>query len=155
MVPTHDQAQRESQPVPYWAGQENPLIDAIEKGMLRPSVDFDEHGVLDIKDAKPLGATVPKPLPYQAQRLEVRMPLGRLDKATGITPPPTLPPTVAPAPAPAPDAAVEVLCAEIAALELANTELARENAAIKTYADLLGRVTGGFIDLWEHEHRRA
>ena len=153
MVPTHDHAQRESQPVPYWAGQENPLIDAIEKNILRPSVDFDEHGVLDIKDHKPLGATVPKLLPYQAQRLEVRMPLGRLDKATGITPPPTLPPTVAPARAP--DAAVEVLCAEVASLELANAELARENAALKKYADLLGRVTGGFINLWEHEHRHA
>jgi len=151
MDPTHDHAQRESQPVPYWSGRANPLVDAIERGIVRVSSDFDAHGVLDLK---PLGATMPKqrlpkqPLPFQAQRLEVRLPLGRLDKATATTPPPTRPPPIL-----APDPAIEVLCAEVAALERANAELARQNASLTTYTELLARITGGFIDLYEHEHR--
>ena len=44
---THDKAQRESQPVPYWKGHEN-VIKALRDGALKSS-DFNSRGVLDLR----------------------------------------------------------------------------------------------------------
>ena len=137
MSSVHDQAQRESQPVPYWPGQENPLVDALQRGILRESSDFNARGVLSIK-SKPALPPAPKQLlPFEKQRLEPRPPLLRLDKAT-----------------PPPDAAVAVLCAEVAALELANATLESRNASMATQLEIHRRIFAGFCDLYELEHSR-
>lgn len=50
---THDKAQRESQPVPYWKGHEN-VIKALRDGALKSS-DFNSRGVLDLRAETPYG----------------------------------------------------------------------------------------------------
>tara|TARA_B100000963_G_scaffold314690_1_gene293398 strand:- start:1392 stop:1838 length:447 start_codon:yes stop_codon:yes gene_type:complete len=140
----HDWAQRESQPVPYWPGQENPLVDALKKGIVTSS-DFDSCGVLALKDKperspEPAKDPAPMPmLPYQKQRLEQRVPLGRLD-------------TAAPTPPSAADPAIDLLCKELAALELENAALRSAHASLNTGLEIHQRLIVDFLDLYELEH---
>ncbi len=143
----HDWAQRESQPVPYWPGQGNPLVEGLKRRILTLS-DFDSCGVLVPKENKPARSSpepakdlAPEPmlLPYQKQRLEQRVPLGRLDVAA-LTPPS------------AADPAIDLLCKELAALELENAALKSVNASLNTGLEIHQRLIVDFMDLYELEH---
>ena len=148
----HDRAQRESQPVPYWPGQQrNPLVDAIEQGIVRPSVDFDECGVLALKpkvmveDPEGPPPQQLKPLPYQQQTLVLRAPLSRLDKASStasvpkLDPPPP-PPPQPPQPPPQPHPSNADLEREVAELKREVEALTREKEFLDEHVARQGRV---------------
>lgn len=154
----HDRAQRESQPVPYWPGQRNPLMDAIEQGIVRPSVDFDECGVLAVKhkpkvmveDQEGPPPQQLKPLPFQQQTLVLRAPLARLDKACStasvpkLVPPPQPPPQPLQPPQPPPQPPQPP--------HPSNADLEREVAELKREVEALTREKE-FLD--EHVARQG
>ena len=153
MSTTHDHAQRESQPVPYWPGKEN-VWDAMKEGLVRESSDFDSNGVLALKaktlpyQLQTLELPAPletNPLPHKQQTLERRVPLGRIDKATQV-PPSLPPPPPPPAPDAAADAALDALRAEIAALEQANAALEHKVATMGKQMRIQSRLICSFID---------
>ena len=147
---THDRAQRESQPVPFWKGEEN-VIKAFNDGALK-SADFDAHGVLDLKPAMEPAALDTSNTPYGKQQKPdlLREPLARLDQ--------TLKAALA-APAPKPTEATD---AERKELEVENQDLKAENDELKTEIAFLNEhikrmqsLLYDFSLLYTLEHARA
>lgn len=161
MDSVHDRAHGESQPVPYWPGEEN-AWKAFQDGVVTESSDFDSCGVLALKPkALRASASAPRLLPFQKQRLpEVRVPLGRLDKATSTAPAAlTLnKSTSTPLPAPTrnkatmtpplrnPNVDLAVLRKEMQVLDYANAALAYKVAAQAKQIRLQDRVICSAID---------
>lgn len=148
MHSTQDRAQAESQPVPYWPGEEN-AWKAFQDGIVTESSDFDSRGVLAIKPkALCASASAPKLLPFQKQRRpEIRVPLGRLDKATSTPlPAPTRNKATSTPPLRNPNVDLAVLRREMQVLDYANAALARQVAAQAKQIHLQDRVICSAID---------
>ena len=161
MHSTQNRAQGESQPVPYWPGEEN-AWKAFQDGIVTESSDFDKNGVLAMKPkALRASASAPRLLPFQKQRRpEIRVPLGRLDKATSTAPAAVMrdKATSTPLPAPTrnkatmtppmrnPNVDLAVLRREMQVLDYANAALARKVAAQAKQIHLQDRVICSAID---------
>ena len=144
---THDKAQRESQPVPYWAGDEN-VLKAFKDGALRMS-DFDAHGVLDIKkpgmEEPPALDSSQTPFGKQQKPDLLREPLARLDHQTL---------KAAPAPTEAADAARKELEVENQDLKAENEELKTEIAFLNEHIKRMKYLLHDFSKLYTLEHAR-
>jgi len=148
---THDKAQRESQPVPFWAGNEN-VLNAFKDGLLKSS-DFDAHGVLDIQkpDAE-LPALDASHTPYGKQQRPdlLREPLARLDQTLKAA-------LAAPTPEPteAADAARKDLEVENQDLKAENDEMKTEIAFLNEHIKRMQSLLYDFSMLYTLEHARA
>ena len=146
---THDKAQRESQPVPFWAGNEN-VVKAFNDGALRSS-DFDAHGVLDLKPAFESAALDTSSTPYGKQQKPdlLREPLARLDQTLKAAPAPVAHPTEAA------DAAHKELETENQDLKVENYELKTEIAFLNEHIKRMQFLLHDFSVLYTLEHPRA
>ena len=147
---THDKAQRESQPVPFWAGNEN-VLKAFADGALKSS-DFDKNGVLDIKpDIEEPPALDSSQTPFGRQQKPdlLREPLARLDQALQAAPVPVARPTEAA------DAAHKELEVENQDLKAENEELKTEIAFLNEHIKRMQFLLHDFSKLYTLEHPRA
>ena len=147
---THDKAQRESQPVPYWAGNEN-VIKALDDGALGES-DFDKYGVLNVQeqDVKPPALDASQtPFGRQQKPDLLREPLARLDQALQTAPVPVVHLTEAA------DAAHKELKVENRDLKAENEELKTEIAFLNEHIQRMQFLLHDFSKLYTLEHPRA
>ncbi len=148
LTTTHDKAQRESQPVPFWKGNEN-VLKAFDDGLLKSS-DFDAHGVLDIKPDMEPPALDSSNTPYGKQQRPdlLREPLARLDDQTLKAA------LAAPKPTEAADAARKELEVENRDLKAENEELKTEIAFLNEHIKRMKYLLHDFSVLYTLEHAR-